>query len=725
MDGREYCIEPGQGLEREQAPHAPFALFDEQGKLHGWSPAFADNCAQSSIEVSNCRVGDFWPEFDSRRWVDIWRKIQSDGSATVVQVLARNRRGDHSEMVELEIGRFVTPGGALARIEIRRAAGRRLQLLQQEILEAMANGVPLAGIMDTLCKRVEALAPSVLCSVLAVNPDQQLCHLASPSIAQHYSSAIDGTLIGPMVGSCGTAAFRGEPVEVTDIATDPLWADYKHLALPLGLRACWSSPIKAADGRVIGAFAFYYPRPRGPTSLERQIVAACVSLCTIALGARGDALAAYERAFTDPLTHLSNRARFQQRVSETMSILVETGQRVAVQYIGLDRFQSVNEMLGYAAGDELLRVVATRLQSAVKDQDAVARIGGDEFAVIQVGDFKDETAAARARQIIELIGQPILARGQRLELGASVGIAIGPDDGNTADELIQDAALAMRRVKEVGRGTYMFYEKALNARMQARRRAESELREALAKEQFELYFQPIYDLESFEIEGAEALLRWRHPERGMIPPAEFIALAEQCGVIDQLGAWVIRNACLAAAKWPGDIGIAVNLSPVQFANPGLVRSVAGALAESGVEPARLELEITESVLLHDSAANIEMLDELSDLGVSIALDDFGTGYSSLSYLRRFSFDRIKIDHSFVRDITRNDGSLKIVRAIVMLAHSLGLKVTAEGVETDEQLAAVRGEGCNAVQGYYTGEPTPIDAFHERLGMTGGQRVSAA
>ncbi len=390
MDGREYCIEPGQGLEREQAPHAPFALFDEQGKLHGWSPAFADNCAQSSIEVSNCRVGDFWPEFDPPRWVDIWRKVQSDGSATVVQVLARNRRGDHGEMVELEIGRFVTPGGALARIEIRRAAGRRLQLLQQEILEAMANGVPLAGIMDTLCKRVEALAPSVLCSVLAVNPDQQLCHLASPSIAQHYSSAIDGMLIGPMVGSCGTAAFRGEPVEVTDIATDPLWADYKHLALPLGLRACWSSPIKAADGRVIGAFAFYYPRPRGPTSLERQIVAACVSLCTIALEHEETRSRAYERAFTDPLTHLSNRARFQQRVSETMSILVETGQRVAVQYIGLDRFQSVNEMLGYAAGDELLRVVATRLQSAVKDQEAVARIGGDEFAVIQVGDFKDE-----------------------------------------------------------------------------------------------------------------------------------------------------------------------------------------------------------------------------------------------------------------------------------------------------------------------------------------------
>ena len=459
--------------------------------------------------------------------------------------------------------------------------------------------------------------------------------------------------------------------------------------------------------------------------LERQVVDMCVNLCTIAMEHEETRARAYEQAYVDPLTRLANRARLQQRVSETMAIVAETGQRISVQYIGLDRFQAVNEVLGYAQGDELLRVIAARLQGLVKDSDAVARIGGDEFAVIKVGDFSDEDVATRARQIIDLIGEPFLACGQRLELSASVGIAIGPDDGNTADELIQDAALAMRRVKELGRGTYMFYEKELNARMQARRRAETELREAVAGAQFELYFQPIIDLDGFEIGGAEALIRWHHPERGMVSPAEFIPLAEKCGLIDQLGAWVIRHACLAAAAWPGHMGVAVNLSPVQFANPGLVRTVADALAESGLDPTRLELEITESVLLHDSAANIAVLDELSDLGVSIALDDFGTGYSSLSYLRRFSFDRIKIDHSFVRDITHNEGSLKIVRAIVMLAHSLGLAVTAEGVETDDQLAAVRGEGCDAVQGHYTGSPVPVASFREQVGIPGRQRVSAA
>ena len=719
MRGREYLVDP------EYAPHTPIALFDEHGKLHGWSPTFADDCAQSTAEFRSNRISDFWPEFDPLRWAEIWRKTQVDGSATVVHVLARNKQCDNSEMIELEIGRFLARDTPLAKVEIRRAAARRLRLLQQDMLEAMASGVPLKGIMETLCRRVEAMAPSVICSVLSVDRDLQLRHIASPSIPKHYSNAIDGLLIGPKTGSCGTAAFRGEPVEVTDIASDPLWEDYKHLALALGLRACWSTPIKGADGRVIGAFAFYYPRPRGPNLLERQVVDMCVNLCTIAMEHEETRSRAYEQAYVDPLTHLANRARLQQRVSETMTILAETGQRISVQYIGLDRFQAVNEVLGYAQGDELLRVIAARLQGLVKDSDAVARISGDEFAVIKIGDFSDEDVATRARQIIDLIGEPYLACGQRLDLSASVGVAIGPDDGNTADELIQDAALAMRRVKELGRGTYMFYEKELNARMQARRRAETELREAVAGGQFELYFQPVIDLSVFEITGAEALIRWHHPERGMVSPAEFIPLAEKFGLIDQLGAWVIREACLTAATWPGDTSVAVNLSPVQFANPGLVRTVADALAESGLDPTRLELEITESVLLHDSAVNIAVLDELSDLGVSIALDDFGTGYSSLSYLRRFSFDRIKIDHSFVRDITHNEGSLKIVRAIVMLAHSLGLAVTAEGVETDDQLAAVRGEGCDAVQGHYTGSPVPLASFVERMGIPAQQRVSAA
>jgi len=711
--------------ELEHAPYSPIALFDEAGKLHGWSPAFADTRALTPPELRGCRIDDFWGEIDAARWSGIWQAIQNGSAPLVLQVEEPARRGA-DELVELEIGRFVCEGMSLAKVETRRAPSLRLHLLQQEILQAMAYGLPLRDLMDMLCRRVESLAPSVTCSILAVDRQLRLRHLASPSLPEHYARAIDGTPAGPKCGSCGTAVSRGEPVEVTDIATDPLWEDYRHLALPLGLRACWSSPIKSADGRVIGVFAFYYPRSRGPTPLERQIVATCLHLSMIALEYEETRARAYEYAFTDPLTHLPNRARFQQRVSECLAIGAETRQRVAVHYIGLDRFRGVNELLGYAAGDELLQDVAQRLTSLVKDRDAVARIGGDEFALVHIGNLRDEQIADRARKLIELLEMPFKSScGYSVPLGASVGIAVGPGEASDADDLIHDAALAMRRVKEMGRGAYFFYEKDLNERMQARRQAEADLRSALANDEHELYFQPVIDLSSGAVERVEALLRWHHPERGMVMPSEFIPLAEQTGLIEQLGAWALREACRAAKKLPPSVAVAVNLSPLQFERPGLVETVAHALEDAGIPPERLELEITESVLLCDSPVNSAVLDQLGDLGVGLALDDFGTGYSSLSYLHRFSVDRVKIDHSFVREIACNEGALKIVRAIVMLAHSLGIKVTAEGVETDEQLAAVRGEGCDSVQGYYTGAPQPLEDLLHRLQHAAGARVSAA
>lgn len=711
-----------EGFKLEQAAHTPVALVDADGRLHGWSPAFADACTLTAAELRAVPISDIWPELGDDRWAEFWIASQAAPGSVIVQVQERSAKGNGE--VELEISRFIFEGVALAKVEIRRAALWRLHLMQQELLQAMALGMPLKAVMEALCRKVEALAPSVICSILEVDRQQRLRHIASPSLPQHYIDAIDGLLIGPTAGSCGTAAFRAEAVEITDIGSDPLWEDFRHLALPLGLRACWSSPIKSSDGRVLGAFAFYYPRSRGPTLLERQIVSACLHMCMLALEHEETRSQAYQYAYTDPLTQLANRARFQQRVGESLAIVAETGQRVAILYIGLDRFRATNEILGYAAGDELLKMVARRLSSLVKDPDAVARIGGDEFALIQVGDFKDEEVANRARGIVELLAEPFMACSHRVELSASVGIALGPDDAGDADHLMQDAALAMRRVKEVGRCGYIFYEKELNERMQRRRRAEADLRLAVTQNQFELYFQPIFNLRTGAIEMAEALLRWNHPQRGKVPPSEFIPLAEQCGLIEQVGTWVIREACLAAARWPSQISVAVNLSPLQFDGP-LIETVNAALKESNLDPSRLELEITESVLLRDSPVNTAILDQLSDLGVSIALDDFGAGYSSLSYLHRFSFDRVKIDHSFIRDIARNDGSLKIVRAIVMLAHSLGLKVTAEGVESDEQLAAVRGEGCDSVQGYYTGAPGPISSFLERLNQPSMLDVTAA
>jgi len=712
-------------LRLEHAPHTPIALFDETGRLRGWSPAFGEACTLTAIQLSHRHAWDLWLELDAERWSDIWNKVQADGMTIVIQVQEACSCQGCNEIVELEIGRFLYDGHWFAKIEYRRAAAWRLQLIQQEVLEAMAYGLPLKAIMDMLCRKVEQLAPSVTCSVLEVDPQLRLRHIASPSLPAEYSAAVDGLPIGPKAGSCGTAAYRGEAVEAVDIATDPLWADYRDLALPLGLRACWSSPIKSSDGRVLGAFAFYYPRSRGPNLLERQIVRTCLHLCMIAMEHEETRSRAYEYAFTDPLTRLSNRTRFQQRLGELLALVAETGQKVAVHYVGLDRFRAINEMLGYAAGDEILKSIALRLAALVRDREALARIGGDEFALVQVGDLKAEDIAGRARRICALVEEPFIVAGQPLQLGASTGIAIGPEDSKSADVLIHNAALAMRRVKELGRGTYVFYEKDLNERMQRRRRTELDLQNALSRGELELYYQPIFNLKSGEIELAEALLRWNHPERGMVLPSEFIPLAEECGLIQDIGEWVIRKACAQAARWPGRVGIAVNLSPLQFENSDLGKVVASALKTSGLAASRLELEITESVLLQDCAVNAAILDELAELGVSIGLDDFGTGFSSLSYLQRFNVDRIKIDHSFVRDINTSEGALKIVRAIVMLAHSLGLQVTAEGVETDDQLAAVRGEGCDAVQGFYMGLPCPLGEFVKLLEQVNGGTVPAA
>jgi diguanylate cyclase (GGDEF)-like protein len=694
--------------EEDPAPHSLVALFDEAGRMQGCSTSFASDCTASLAE---CRKGiaDLWPEFEPERWAQIWSQLQSSTSPVVCQVRS-NFGASQGQPVELEVCRFVGPGAPLAKVEVRSIESKRLRLLQQELLEQMATGQPLQAIMETLSQRAEALAPSVICSVLAVDAEKRLHHVASPSLPKEYSSLVDGVAIGPAVGSCGTAAYLGQPVEVTDIETDLRWADYKQLVLPLGLRACWSSPIKASDGRVLGVFAFYYPVPRGPTLIERQIVEKCLSLCSIAFEHEETRARAYSLAFRDQLTGLANRARFIERVTGTMTVAEELGDRVAIEYVGIDHYQLIADSLGVTVADDLLKIIGSRLQTLVRDLDTVARVDSDQFAFVLVGDLAAKELAARAAQLIDTVAKPCLVGGQLVEPAASIGIALTPEDGQTAEELVSHAALAMRRVRELGGRTYYFYEKEINARMQARRLVEMNLHAAIIDRQFELHYQPIVDLKTSQIVAAEALLRWRHPERGLIAPSDFIPVAEETGLIVELGEWALNEACRTAMEWPGRISVSVNLSPVQFEKPGLVEMVTRALASSGLPASRLELEITESVPLLDNAANVAVLDALSERGSMIALDDFGTGYASLSYLQRFSFNKIKIDRSFVRDMAEAAESLKIVRAIVMLAHSLGLSVTAEGVETEEQLVLLANEGCDGVQGFHIGSPMPRAQF---------------
>ncbi len=407
----------------------------------------------------------------------------------------------------------------------------------------------------------------------------------------------------------------------------------------------------------------------------------------------------------DALTSLPNRVLFNERMDQA---LAQAGrqQPFAVLCLDLDHFKAVNDTLGHLVGDQLLRQVAERLQGCVREVDTVARLGGDEFAVVQMGLDRPEDAGLLAQRIVSVIGEPYDLDGHRVAVGISAGIAVAPTDGTSGETLLKNADLALYRAKAEGRNTSCFFEPGMDARLQARRRIELDLRRALTEEQFHLAFQPLFDLATDRVSGFEALLRWTHPEQGVIPPSEFIPIAEEVGLIVPLGEWVLGRACQEACTWPEHVKVAVNVSPAQFRSMRLVQCVTEVLARTGLRAERLELEITESVLLHNSDSVLETLHQIRDLGVHISMDDFGTGYSSLSYLRSFPFDKIKIDQSFIRDLPGSSDSLAIVRAIIGLGSTLGMRVTAEGVETAEQMAGLRAARCDQVQGYLLSRPCP-------------------
>ncbi len=418
-------------------------------------------------------------------------------------------------------------------------------------------------------------------------------------------------------------------------------------------------------------------------------------------------------ALHDTLTGLPNRVLLNEQLEHALT-RVKRGGGVALHLIDLDHFKNVNDTLGHPAGDKLLQMVSDRLRGLAGETDTIARMGGDEFAVVQITIAQAADATSLAHRLIEVVSEPYDIDGQLVVIGTSVGIAVGRTDGTSPDQLIRNADLALYRAKGDGRGACRFFEPAMDAEMQVRRATENDLRKALATGQFELYYQPVVNVQSYRICGFEALIRWHHPQKGIVPPGMFIPLAEEIGFIVPLGEWAIKDACATAAKWPSHLKMAVNLSPAQFRSPGLVQMVVDALAASRLPAERLELEITETILMQDSDATLAMLYQLRALGVRIAMDDFGTGYSSLSYLQSFPFDKIKIDRSFVKDIAEGVGSLNIVRAVAALAHGLGMATTAEGVETEEQFQAVKAEGCTEMQGFLFSGPLPALEIEKRF-----------
>ncbi|OAF16118.1 diguanylate cyclase [Bradyrhizobium centrolobii] len=480
-------------------------------------------------------------------------------------------------------------------------------------------------------------------------------------------------------------AFDNEPPWTTDRSSEEQAArTWKHVK---------------ADGALID-LAIY---SRELTYAERPAV--LLALMDITERKRAEARLAF-MAQHDGLTGLPNRNLLRQQIDEMLLHMRRSAEKVAVLMLGLDNFKAVNDTLGHAIGDKLLRGVAKRLRSTLREEDALARLNSDEFAIVQSGLTRPEDAVMLAKRLLEAIADPYLLEGHSVVIGASIGIAMAPGDGDDSEKLLKSADMALSRAKSDARGTFAFFEAALDAKAQSRRKIEVELRDAIQNDVLRPFYQALVDLSSGRITGFEALVRWPHPERGMVSPAEFIPVAEDTGLINPLGGLMLRRACLDAVTWPDDVRVAVNLSPLQFRSGNLLSIVTDALKHSGLPPRRLELEITETLLLEKSAQVLATLHALRALGVRISMDDFGTGYSSLSYLRSFPFDKIKIDQSFVRDLGANREAQAIIRSIVSLGKGLGVTITAEGVETEAELSCLRAEGCDEGQGFLFSKARP-------------------
>lgn len=578
--------------------------------------------------------------------------------------------------------------------------------LQRDVLEAIAVRQPLRIVAELLCKRAEEVAPELICTVLTIDTDGFVHPLAAPSVPAAFSEGIDGEPIGSAAGSCGTAAWRGESVEVEDIETDPLWEKYRNLALPFGLLACWSTPIKV-EGRVAATFAIYYKEKRLPSEFHRAIVDACVHLCSIAIQSDSATARIHRLAFYDQLTGLPNRVLLGDRADIAMA----KNDPITAILIDVDHFKTINDSLGYAVGDRFLREIAQRLRNVVSRNDTVCRLGGDEFVLLLPGTDAAHAADA-AERVREVLLERIELEGIPLSSNASIGISVYPDDASDFDRLLKNAEVAMYQAKAAGRNTFKFFRTEMDEAAMRRLEMESAIREAIAKREFRLCYQPQITIETGELHGVEALVRWRHPQWGEVSPEHFIPLAEETGLIDHIDSWVLDEACRQLHEWDA-LGVrvpvlAVNASASDFKQDRIPRRVTDALRKHHLRGDRLVVEITEGVMMNSNRSADLAFAALSSMGVRVSVDDFGTGYSGLGYLKRFPVSELKLDRSFVGDLEENRGDQALATAVVRIGQSLDLRVVAEGVETVGQLDFLASMRCHVAQGYLFSKPlTPL------------------
>ena len=584
-----------------------------------------------------------------------------------------------------------------------------------EILEMIAIGRSASDIYDAIALLYEARNPGMRCSMLELEHNK-LLHGGAPSLPKAYCDAVNGLENGPNVGSCGTSTYTGQRVLVENIETDPKWEKIKQYALPHGMRCCWSEPIKNSSGKVLGAFGMYYNHPALPNTAELHDLISAARLAGIVMERDQAQKRIQILAYTDELTGLANRAAFSQHLAEITKTSARHNRRFGLLYIDLDNFKTVNDSLGHAAGDLLLKTIAKRLVNTCREIDFIARLGGDEFCIL-IEEVDDDYAANVARRCLDAIAQPIEMYSRKLTPACSIGIAYYPDDGKDLSELLKAGDTSLYTAKENGKNQYAFYKAELTQQAEYRFHVEQNLREAIEKQQLSLVYQPQIEVNTGEIFSFEALSRWHHPELGQIPPIDFIATAEKIGMIKPLTEWVLRTACGQLIAWKKEgfhsLRMAVNISPSLFLDKEFASLIKRIIEDVGIAPSELELEVTESVVQTDPR-NLSIFQDLKDLGVLLAIDDFGKGYSSFASLKHLKVDCLKIDKYFVDDMLVDNQALTLISSMIEMGHKLGYGIIAEGVEKPEQLNMLRNLGCEKVQGYLFSTPANTDTISKLL-----------
>jgi diguanylate cyclase (GGDEF)-like protein len=624
-----------------------------------------------------------------------------------IHALGQPRVDEHGATYEVR--------GTVVDITQRKAQEYQLDA-ERKVFEAMARGVPLKDVLHSLCELLESQCDSYVAIYLLQH--EALVEAAAPSLPAEYRLTAARIPLGSHAGLYAGSVEQGHAVLATDIATDARWADHRQSALQAGIRACWAVPILGSSQPMLGVLATYFSARREPTAHELRLIDRVCNIAKIALERDEAEQRIRQLAHFDELTGLPNRALFNQAMEHALARAQRESRLLALLFVDVDRFKNINDTLGHDAGDRLLSQVAERLRQCVRASDLVARFGGDEFMVLleDLDDVRD--AATVAEKLLNAIAKPLALGQQEFHLSASIGISTFPDDGADPRVLQKNADIAMYRAKERGRSCWHFYSRTTDKHSLERLQLESDLRRALERDELELHYQPKQDIASGRITGIEALVRWRHPELGLLPPGRFIPLAEETGLIVALGEWVLRRAVAQNVQLQEEyvvpLTIAVNLSARQFEDEQIVELVAEVLEQSGMQASLLELEITESMVMQNAELAAHLLRRLNDMGVRLAMDDFGTGYSSLAYLKRFPVDTIKIDRSFIQGIPGDSDDATLTQAIIAMAHSLQLCTVAEGVETADQLGFLREHHCDEIQGYYFSRPLPYSELLAKL-----------